>query len=172
MKKVVLILSLCIFTPYFSQVAIGKASVSNTSVSLEFNNGNKGIILPWVTSAGAVTGAVDGTVIYDTTDRKVKYRKSGAWKDMSIDATGTVNTALQNAKTESAAAKVTIGGNSSTNATAGILVLADDNKAMVLPKMDRPHLNIVNPAAGTIAYDTANHQLAVFNGTVWSFWKP
>lgn len=172
MKKAVLILSLCIFTPYLSQVAIGKVSVSNTSVSLEFNNGNRGVILPWVTSAGAVTGAVDGTVIYDTADKKVKYRKSGAWKDMSIDATGTVNTSLQNARTESVTAKVTIGGNNNTNNTSGILVLADDNKAMILPKMDSPHLNIVNPAAGTIAYDTVSHQLAVFNGTVWSFWKP
>lgn len=172
MKKAVLIISIFFFTTHFSQVAIGKTSVSNTSVSLEFNNGNRGVILPWVTSAAAVTGAVDGTVIYDTSDKKIKYRQSGVWKDMSIDATGTVNTTLQNAKTESATAKVTIGGNSSANTTSGILVLADDNKAMILPKMDRPHLNIVNPAAGTIAYDTANHQLAIFNGTVWSFWKP
>ncbi|WP_262919078.1 hypothetical protein [Chryseobacterium daecheongense] len=35
---------------------------------------------------------------------------------------------------------------------------------MILPKMDNPHLVIVNPAAGMMAYNTANHQFAVFNG--------
>lgn len=172
MKKLVIIISTFFFTCCFSQVAIGKTFVSNSSVSLEFADGNRGIILPWVNSAGAVTGAVDGTVIYDISDKKIKYRKSGAWTDLSIDTTGAVNTTLQSSKTELSTAKVTIGENSSTNTTPGILVLADDHKAMLLPRMDRPHLNIVNPAAGTIAYDTVNHQLAVFNGTVWSFWKP
>ncbi len=46
------------------------------------------------------------------------------------------------------------------------------NKAMILPKVASPHLNIKNPAPGMIVYDTDARQLAVFNGTVWSFWKP
>ena len=65
-----------------------------------------------------------------------------------------------------------IGGDPSTDTTPGILVLADTNKAMVLPKVASPHLNIVNPSPGMIVYDTTKKQLAVFNGTVWSFWKP
>ncbi|RTZ46094.1 hypothetical protein EJ377_16405 [Chryseobacterium arthrosphaerae] len=172
MKKYFILAALLSFSMYFTQVAIGKTAVSNPSVSLEFANGNKGIILPWVTSAVSVTGAVDGTVIYDISDRKVKYRRSGTWVDLSIDTTGTVNTAIQASKTESLSAKVAIGTNSSTDTTSGILVLTDTDKAMVLPKMDNPHLVIVNPAAGMMAYDTANHQLAVFNGTVWTFWRP
>ncbi|AYZ13029.1 hypothetical protein EGY05_14285 [Chryseobacterium arthrosphaerae] len=172
MKKIFILAALLSFSMYFTQVAIGKTAVSNPSVSLEFANGNKGIILPWVTSAVSVTGAVDGTVIYDISDRKVKYRRSGTWVDLSIDTTGTVNTAIQVSKTESLSAKVAIGTNSSTDTTSGILVLTDTDKAMVLPKMDNPHLVIVNPAAGMMAYDTANHQLAVFNGTVWTFWRP
>ncbi|OCA74597.1 hypothetical protein [Chryseobacterium arthrosphaerae] len=172
MKKIFILAALLSFSMYFTQVAIGKTAVSNPSVSLEFANGNKGIILPWVTSAVSVTGAVDGTVIYDISDRKVKYRRSGTWVDLSIDTTGTVNTAIQASKTESMSAKVAIGTNSSTDTTSGILVLTDTDKAMVLPKMDNPHLVIVNPAAGMMAYDTANHQLAVFNGTVWTFWRP
>ncbi len=169
MKKTTIIFSLLFFSLHFSQIAIGKSSVSNTSVSLEFASGNRGLILPWVTSASSVTGAVDGTMIYDITDKKVKYLKSGTWVDLSINTTGIVNTALQNSKTEQTNSKVTIGN---TNTTSGILVLSDNDKAMVLPKMDNPHLNIVNPTPGLIAYDTANHQLAVFNGSVWSFWKP
>ena len=56
-----------------SQVAIGKQSVTNTDVSLEFaDTENRGILLPWVSKASDVAGAVDGTFIYDTTDKKVK----------------------------------------------------------------------------------------------------
>jgi hypothetical protein len=43
---------------------------------------------------------------------------------------------------------------------------------MVLPKVASPHLNIISPSAGMIVYDTIKKQLAVYNGTVWSFWKP
>ena len=66
-----------------AQVAIGKAEITklsdnttpNPGISLEFGTGNKGIVLPWVTSAAAVTGAVDGTVMYDLSDYKIKYKK-------------------------------------------------------------------------------------------------
>jgi hypothetical protein len=67
---------------------------------------------------------------------------------------------------------VLIGGDPSTDTTPGILVLADTNKAMVLPKVASPHLKIVNPSPGMMVYDTTKKQLAVFNGAVWSFWKP
>jgi len=172
MKKICISVTLIFSSLNFAQVAIGKTFISNSSVSLEFGDGNKGIILPWVTSAGAVTGAVDGTVIYDISDKKVKYRRSGGWMDLSVDTTGAVNTVLQNSKIEITGAKMVIGTNGSIDNTSGILILADTDKAMVLPKMDHPHLVIVNPAAGMMAYDTANHQLAVFNGTVWTFWRP
>ena len=172
-KKILITLGLLLSTLAFSQVAIGKLSASNTSVSLEFGNTeNRGLLLPWVTSASGVTGAVDGTIIYDTTDKKVKYLKGGSWFDLGVDTTGTVNTTLQDTKTEQSSAKVAIGANGATDTTPGILVLTDTDKAMILPKVASPHLNIINPAPGMMAYDTVKHQLAVYNGTVWSFWKP
>lgn len=155
-----------------SQVAIGKAAVTNTSVSLEFGNANKGLLLPWVTSAASVSGAVDGTIIYDTSDKKVKYRRAGSWFDLSVDATGIVDTAIQNPLTENPTAKMVIGTNGASDTTPGILVLSDSDKAMILPKVASPHLNIINPSSGMMVYDTTAKQLAVFNGTVWSFWKP
>lgn len=171
--KNTIITALLLFSAMAScQVAIGKSTVSNSSVSLEFATGNRGLILPWVTSAASVIGAVDGTMVYDITDKKVKYRKAGVWIDISVDATGVVSTLLQDSKTELLSAKVAIGSNPVADNTPGILVLTDTNKAIVLPKMASPHLNIINPSAGMIAYDTTAHQLAVFNGTVWSFWKP
>ena len=173
MKKILTTIFLTIIASNVnSQVAIGKASVSNSSVSLEFGNANKGIVLPWVTSAASVAGAVDGTVIYDLSDKKVKYRKNSAWFDLSIDNTGKANTSLQDNLTENPNAKVAIGANGQNDSTSGILVLTDTNKAMILPKVPLPHQNIINPPAGMMVYDTTNRMLSVYNGTVWTFWKP
>lgn len=197
MQKLIISSFILFSTLAYSQVAIGKTSISNTTVSLEFGvsdatNGYKGILLPWVSTVPGtpnanytgVSNPVDGTIIFDVSDKKVKYRKAGAWFELSkneittvngvanYDTTGVVNTSLQDNLTENSNAKVVIGGNPSTNTTTGILVLADTNKAMILPKMASPHLNIINPPAGMMAYDTTAKQLAVFNGKVWSFWKP
>ncbi len=166
MKKIVL-LSI-IFSGFMSgQLAIGKSSVSNDSVSLEFGNENRGLILPWVTSADNVAGVVNGTLIYDSNDKKVKVKYNTGWKDLSLQ-TGTVDLALQSSKTEQTDAKTVIGAGSSS--APGILVLEDTTRAMILPKVSQPYNNIINPAAGMIVYDTNKKLLAVFNGSVWSFW--
>ena len=73
--------------------------------------------------------------------------------------------------TENTNAKVSIGTPTTAAPAAGILVLEDQTKAMVLPRVASPHLNIIDPAPGMMVYDTTAKQLAVFNGTVWSFWK-
>ncbi len=174
MKNIFILLLTSITACAHSQVVIGKDNVTNSSVSLEFGIGNKGLLLPWVTSTASVTGAVDGTIIYDLSEKKIKYLKNGTWSDMSIDDTGKAIPNVQDALSENNSAKVTIGSNSNagSDSTPGILVLSDTDKAMVLPKVASPHLNIINPPAGMIAYDTASRQLAVFNGTVWTFWKP
>ena len=192
MKNIFITLSIFLSTCAFAQVAIGKASV-NPSVSLEFydNADNvRGIILPWVdgvsNTAPFITNSpiteivVNGTLVYDTSDKKVKVKYTTGWRDLSKDATGTTvdpltsvdGLTLQNSITDLDNAKVQIGGDPATDTTPGILVLADTNKAMVLPKVASPHLNIVNPSPGMMVYDTITKQLAVFNGKVWSFWKP
>ena len=184
MKNIFITLSIFLSTCAFAQVAIGKASV-NPSVSLEFydNADNvRGIILPWVdgvsdtapfiTNSPITEIVVNGTLVYDTSDKKVKVKYASGWRDLSVDTTGTVTTTLQDTLSDLDTAKVLIGGNPYTDTTPGILVLADTNKAMVLPKVASPHLNIVNPSPGMMVYDTTKKQLAVFNGTVWSFWKP
>lgn len=164
----------CAFYNLQAQVNIGGTTVSSPSVSLEFGSANKGIVLPWVTSASNVAsaGVVDGTLIFDSTDKKVKLRSNNAWTDLTQDATGKVDVSLQTGKTEQTNAKAVIGAAGSTDTTPGILVLSDTDKAMVLPKVASPHLNIINPASGMMVYDTTSHQLAVYNGTVWTFWKP
>ena len=175
MKNIVATLSLLFAATLSAQVAIGKASISSPAVSLEFYDNadnTRGIILPWVTSTAAVTGAVNGTIVYNTADRKVYVKYASGWRDLSVDTAGTVTTTLQDTLSDLDTAKVLIGGDPATDTTPGILVLADTNKAMVLPKVASPHVNIVNPSPGMMVYDTTKKQLAVFNGTVWSFWKP
>ena len=182
MKNIFLTTFILISACVSAQVAIGKASVSSTAVSLEFGNENRGIILPWVdgvsNTAPFITNSpiteivVNGTLVYDTSDKKVKVKYASGWRDLSVDTTGTVTTTLQDTLSDLDTAKVLIGGDPATDTTPGILVLADTNKAMVLPKVASPHVNIVNPSPGMMVYDTTKKQLAVFNGTVWSFWKP
>ena len=162
------------FSAYYiqAQVGISRSNVTNGSVSLQFaDTENKGLVLPYVIDKSGITE--NGTVIYDTTDHKVKYLKDNAWFDFSVDASGTADLSIQGPdKTEQPGAKVCIYTTGNTDATAGILVLGDTNRAMVLPKVASPHLNIINPSPGMMVYDTTKRQLAVYNGTVWSFWKP
>ena len=182
MKNIFLTLVFLSVATVSAQVKIGDASpLSSSSVSLEFASGNKGMILPWVTSETSVTDAVNGTIIFDLAAEKIKVKKKAAgWIDLTMKnktdvVTGipnkTVDASLQNGLVEQPNAKTLIGGNAQTDTTKGILVLGDTNKAMILPKVAAPHINIKEPAAGMMVYDTAAKQLAVFNGTVWTFWK-
>lgn len=175
MKKIVCIsLMLCAFTELGAQVAISKSEVTNSSVSLEFGDDeNKGLILPYVTEKDGIKE--NGTIIYDATDHKVKYlQDTNTWFDLSVDTSGTADVSIQGSdKTEQSGAKISIDINGTgTDSTPGILVLSNADKAMILPKVAAPHLNIINPSAGMMVYDTVNKQLAVYNGTMWSFWKP
>ena len=180
------ILSVMIASLSFAQVAIGKSNISNTSVSLEFGAGNKGIILPWANNSTGVSlpasGNKSGTFILDVKDKKVKLSKNdGTWFDLTVHnlekpATGgniAINNALQTnaAFPEKTDAKTMIGGNPTTDSTPGILVLADTNKAMIPPLVTDPATNIKNPAPGMMVYDSAKKLLAVYNGTVWSYWR-
>jgi len=175
MKK---ILSILIFSvipvSFYAQVAIGKNNVSNASVSLEFGNGNKGLIVPWVDNEAAVSTAVQGSIVYNIAEKKLKIRYASGWKDMSV-RTGNVTAAelsAQNTKTEDPSAKVIIGPVSTSDTTPGILVLSATDKAMILPKVEKPYETIIDPAPGTIVYDTISKKLCVFNGQEWTFWYP
>lgn len=172
MKKIILTTILFgALTTAKSQVAIGKTTVTNTSVSLEFSDADKkGIILPYIEDKSAITE--NGSVIFDNADHKVKYLKNNSWFDLSVDTTGKSDISIQQSKTELTTSKAGVGTNSATDTVNGILVLTDADKAMILPRVASPHLNIINPASGMMVYDTTKKQLAVYNGTVWSFWKP
>jgi hypothetical protein len=162
-----------------AQVAINKTSTT-PNVSLEFgDNKAKGIVLPYVTTVagtpagyGVVNTLTNGTFILDLSDRKVKVRVNNDWFDLSNKAqtTNVIPTSIQDNLLEKTSAKVSIGV-PKTPSVDGVLVLEDNNKAMILPREASPHLSIKNPAPGMMAWDTVKKQLCVFNGTQWSFWK-
>lgn len=179
MKNIVIAIALVFVSISTSaQIAIGgKQTVTNNSVSLEFNDTEKrGLILPYVETKTGITES--GTIIYDVTDHKVKYLKEGTtWVNLSNDDTtaatiGVADISIQTTKMEKTDAKTAMGANAASDSTPGILVLTAPDKAMILPKMASPHLNIINPAPGLMVYDTLKKQLAVYNGKVWSFWMP
>ena len=211
MNKLILTTALFSSAVAMAQIAIGKSTLSNIqpantvtnpSISLEFYDNadnTKGLVLPWASTVldqpvaynttteagyrGMQGTVVDGTIILDLSDKKVKYRRNNAWSPLTgalpltagattYNTFNTIDSSLQDNKKEGTTAKAAIGNNGATDTTAGILVLTDSDKAMVLPKVESPHLNIKNPTPGMMAYDTTKKQLAVYNGTIWSFWKP
>lgn len=174
MKKIIKLTFILVSGAVYSQVAIGKKSVTNSSVSLEFGNAPRGIITPWVTSSAAVAQAVQGTIIFDQSDKKVKIKYPSGWKDLSVrqGLMTSAEVSSQNTKTENPNAKVIIGPNPDTDTTPGILVLSATNKAMILPKVEKPYESIIDPAPGTIVYDTDSKKLCIFNGKEWTFWYP
>ena len=177
MKTYLTLLTLLYSTVIFAQVIINpgtKTAVTNTSVSLEFGAEDRGIILPYVTVANAIS-AVPGTLVMDHADKVMKLKLgNGTWQNLTGNAAKNnmiVNPFITIA--ENPAAKTVIGSSAIPQAQVpGILILSDPDKAMILPQVPSPHLNIKNPAPGMMVYDSANKILAVFNGTQWSFWKP
>lgn len=187
MKNIALIITISLASLAFSQVRIGESSaqgMSSTSVLLEFGDTkDKGIILPYVeTVPSGANDSKGGTMIFDVSSNgeykvKVKNENTG-WTDLSVKSGYTTSVAStvktpQNLLTDKAGSKAII-GNSATN-TDGVLVLDSSDKAMVLPIVEN-YNDILNPSPGMMAFlkgtTAENHRLIIFNGQVWTFWKP
>lgn len=168
LKNISIAITLVVFNLSIAQVAIGKQTVDGNSTVLDFDNasGNtKGIILP--ATSGLPTGSlVNGTFVFDVNDNKVKVYENDVWKPLS-DA-GSSSAVVVNNSAELGKG-VVIGDSSST--ADGVLVLEASDKAMILPQIATPHLNVKNPYPGMMCYDTTSKSLAVFDGSVWNYWK-
>ncbi|APD07068.1 hypothetical protein UJ101_01552 [Flavobacteriaceae bacterium UJ101] len=162
MKNIILIGVIVLSNVMLSQVAIGKTSVDGDGL-LDFASGTtKGIVLPKVTT---LTPQV-GSLVFDAVDKKVKLY-NGEWIDLSINE-GAVDTSDQDPYSEEGGTMII--GSETTSAT-GVLVLESTTKALILPKIASPHLNVKNPSPGMICYDTDKDLLAVYNGLEWAFWR-
>lgn len=186
---------LVLFTNFlFAQIAIEKDSLSSPSVSLEFGNANKGLVVPWATSEKDVetAGVVPGSIIYDLKDNNLKVYRSiqdpmtgSHWFSYSIKPpelapgnTVQIDSSLQDNLTENPTARVIITSDPvlkqdpSSDTTNGVLILSDTDKAMILPKVALPEQNIINPAAGMMVFDTERKLLMIFDGVSWTYWMP
>lgn len=160
-----------------AQVAIGKTSVVNSSIILDFDNSDsnkKGLILSAVDNVNNALSTVstahnNGTFLFDKSDNKLKMYENNSWISLS-DMTGNSSSIMANTTAEiSSNSGVIIG--SDTSAAKGVLVLESADKAMVLPWIQNPHINVKNPYPGMMCYDTSSRSLAVYDGSVWNYWK-
>lgn len=161
-----------------AQVSIGgNLTVEGNSTILDFNSteGNiKGIILPAVDVddpnkvLGAVPANNNGTFIFDKTSSSILMFEDSDWVNLS--GTGDNRQIVNNTSDEITAEQGSIIG-SRTSAARGVLVLESTDKAMILPRIFRPHANVKSPYPGMICYDSESRSLAVFDGAKWSYWK-
>jgi hypothetical protein len=186
MKKIIMfILIIGLNTLAFAQVIIGNVigtASDKTSVLLEFSTEKKGFVLPYVRSLPTIAkGLVQGTIVLDASSSggsRVKVYDgnaiagTGGWKDLNgVDGDVSSQLVSQPATSEDSASKAIIGA--TTSSASGVLVLESQTKAMVLPQVGDVN-EIPSPAPGMMVYvnKTGAKRLAVFNGKVWSFWKP
>ena len=182
-KKIFSLLFLAGFASANAQVIVGDdvggPALDKSSVLLEFaNTSDRGIIVPYVTTAVLPTTFAGGTILLhaptpSTTTARMKYYNAvtSTWVDLS-EQDGVVTTALSNQPSGVTETGKSIIGASSSPAD-GVLVLESSNKAMVLPIVNDTN-QIINPSPGMMVYlnKTGAKRLAIFNGTIWSFWKP
>lgn len=164
----VMIISLGAFASASAQTAIEKKTTDASSV-LDFAAGTtKGIILPAVETLPATPA--NGTFLFDRVAKIVKMYQGGVWVDLSGvgEIAGTVPLAPYSGTVDNG--KQTVMGSRSTTVD-GVLVLESSDKALVLPKISNPHLNVKSPYPGMMCYDTDRKALAVFDGLVWNYWK-
>ena len=129
---------------------------------------------------------IPGTIVYDALRYKVRFYKgdTNTWFDLT-PTIATVppaevvsyrtSTEVNDGRVFLSPGKVIISYNQAINTSTvpeGVLVLADVDKAMVLPLVENPHLNIINPSAGMVVFDSLSKNLMFYNGEKWSFWKP
>ena len=149
-----------------AQTAIEKNTVSSTSVLLDFAAGTtKGIILPAVETLP--TTPANGTFLFDKTAQILKMYQNGAWVNLS-GVGENISVVPYSGATDNG--KQTVIGARSTSAD-GVVVLESTDKALTLPKIASPHVNVKSPYPGMMCYDTDRKALAVFDGKVWNFWK-
>lgn len=129
-----------------------------------------GIILPSVDVCPNFSNnnANNGTFLFDATTKKVKMFENGIWIDLS-DGPGSIDNIILNNNQDKTNVGVII-GSSSTDAE-GVLIIESTNKALILPHIQDPHINVKNPYPGMMCYDTTSNSLAVFDGIKWNYWK-
>lgn len=176
MKKYLILFIICnISNLVLAQVSLGKNTANGTSTILDFYDNldnTKGIILPAVDNTLNALASDqtlnNGTFLFDKSDKKIKMFENNVWVDLTDE--GSITQLLSQTLNENLEEQGVIIGNDTTNAK-GILVLEEDKKALILPKIPNPHINVKSPYPGMMCYDTETLSLAIYDGKFWNFWK-
>jgi hypothetical protein len=166
MKRIITIIALFQIGLGSAQIAVEKPQVDGDGILDFAPNTTKGILLPIVETLP--TNAVSGTLLMDKNDQTLKMNVETAWIPLSDP--GSVAGVTFNTNNEIAGPNRIIMGAATTTAP-GVLVLESPDKALILPKVAAPHLNVKSPYPGMICYDTVSKTMAVFDGLKWSYWK-
>lgn len=166
MKNIILLIGFLSSALVCAQVGIGKESVDGDGILDFVPNTTNGIMLPIVETLS--NDAVAGTILMDKNDKIIKVKDNSGW--VALSDAGSVNNATFNTNAEVSGPNRVIIGNSTTTVP-GVLVLESPDKALILPKIANPHINVKSPYPGMICYDTISKTMAVFDGLKWSYWK-
>ncbi|AKK74239.1 hypothetical protein HX13_10500 [Chryseobacterium sp. P1-3] len=166
MKNIIIIIGLFFAASVPAQMAVEKNQADGDGLLDFAANTTKGILLPIVETLPA--NAVGGTLLMDRNDQILKMNVESSW--MPLSDTGSVAGVTFNTSGEIPGDNRIIMG-APTSVAPGVLVLESPNKALVLPKIANPHINVKSPYPGMICYDTVSKSMAVFDGLKWSYWK-
>lgn len=183
MKNILILLSVLFSIHHLqAQMVIGKEEVDGAGI-LDFVLGeNKGILLPILTELP--TQPSNGTIIFnnvdgDTNKLKVMVFENNDWKSLSDEGALSIisengenlTTPYVENRSEETGEGVILGEYDENQVANGVLVLESTDKALILPKVVDPHLQVKSPRAGTILYDLTTKSLVVFDGKVWNYWQ-
>lgn len=161
-----------------AQLLIG-TEVSKSQASLiEFSydsNNTRGIILPAVEQTPTLDPTYNnGTFLFDKKSNQVKMFENGVWVSLTDEGDPKAFTEegrSSNLSREKGGGVVIGEEDLGTSRIQGVLIFEARNKAIVLPHIEDPHLNVKSPFPGMMCFDTNSNSLAVFDGKNWSYWK-
>lgn len=166
MKNIVVLIGFLSSGFVFAQVGIGKESIDGDGILDFAPNSTNGIMLPIVEALP--NEAVAGTILMDKNDKMIKMKDNSGW--VALSDAGSIDNVTFNTNAEVSGPNRVIIGNPATTVP-GVLVLESANKALILPKVAAPHINVKSPYPGMMCYDTVSKTMAVFDGLKWSYWK-
>lgn len=164
MRNYILLLAGFLMQFVNAQIGFGTNNIRGANL-IDFGiNKVNGIVLPYNQNTPK---AVGGTLRVELNSSKIQYFNDTDWIDLTEE--GLINTQVNNGIENNLEQGVVISDKDSQSP--GVLVLESDNKAMVLPHVENPHLTIINPPTGMICYDIVSKTIAIFNGMKWFFYK-
>lgn len=163
-----------IFFIFFAKITKAQISINtelprSAATILDFKhdpNNTMGMVLPIVDTTA--TTMIPGTLLLDKSDKRIKYKKENEWVSLSY-VDGNLDQHIPNPSPDTM--QSTYIGDTPNLAVQGVLVLESPNKAMVLPNVKDPIINVKNPYPGMICYDPTTKALFLYDGRYWNIWR-